>query len=281
MGQLVLRFRDVAPDSPYHAALVPVRGTGRSASRVHSHEDFHEFAFLTRGTARHQISDQTYTLTQGDLVFVRPSDTHAFVSVADDGFELINVAFPSTQWRSFYELAELPDPAQWDQRSLPLVVPEATTSFRGLFQDILRRYARGPRVVDVIEFWAAVSTRLVQDNSGLDDGAPTWLARACAFMNEEDNLRAGLTRLLQLAAVSHGHLARSMARYYQCSPVSFITHRRLAHAAFLLATTTEQVGVISSRCGFASQSYFDRRFTTQYGCPPRAYREGARRSVMP
>lgn len=279
-GEMLLRFTDVAPGQPYHAALVPVAGAGRTGGRVHSHEDFHEFALLTRGTARHHVNDQARTVADGDLVIVRPSDRHEFVSVADDGFELINVAFPSTQWRSFYQLAELPGPPRWDQPSLPVVV-HVSPFIRDLFEDILRRYARGPRAVDVIAFWAAVSGQLTGPGGDRDTDVPTWLARARAAMDDEDNLRAGLPRLLHLAAVSHGHLARSMSRHYHCTPVSFLTDRRLAYAAFLLATTTEQIGTISRRCGFASQSYFDRRFTARHGCPPRTYREHARRSVLP
>ena len=100
-------------------------------------------------------------------------------------------------------------------------------------------------------------------------------------MTIEDNLRAGLPRLLTLAMVSHGHLSRMMRQHYGCTPVEFVTSSRLAHAATLLTSTTAPVGRISDRCGFASQSYFSRRFSDQFGVSPRLYRDRARRAVAP
>jgi AraC family transcriptional regulator, dual regulator of chb operon len=105
--------------------------------------------------------------------------------------------------------------------------------------------------------------------------------RACAAMYDEENLRAGLPRLLELASVSHGHLARSMSAHYGCRPVEFVNNARLSHAAVLLATTADSVGRIAERCGFSSQSYFDRLFHARYGRAPRAYRERARHAVAP
>jgi AraC family cel operon transcriptional repressor len=100
-------------------------------------------------------------------------------------------------------------------------------------------------------------------------------------MRSEDNLRDGLARLLQLASVSHGHLARSMSEHFGCRPVEFVNQVRLSHAAMLLATTADSIGRIADRSGFSSQSYFDRLFHARYGQTPRAYREQARRAVVP
>jgi AraC-like DNA-binding protein len=49
----------------------------------------------------------------------------------------------------------------------------------------------------------------------------------------------------------------------------------------LLATTADSIGRIADRSGFSSQSYFDRLFHARYGQTPRAYREQARRAVVP
>lgn len=98
---------------------------------------------------------------------------------------------------------------------------------------------------------------------------------------QEDNLRAGVGRLVHLAAVSHGHLARSLNLHHGTTPVAFVNQRRLHHASLLLTTTNESIGRIAERCGFSSQSYFDRRFSERFGCTPRAYRQPAQRVVAP
>lgn len=113
------------------------------------------------------------------------------------------------------------------------------------------------------------------------DFRPAWLVRACEAMRAEENLQAGLPRMLQLAMVSHGHLARSMATHYGTTPVEFISQSRLERSAVLLATTAESIGRIAERCGFTSQSYFGRRFRQRYDQTPREYRDHARRAVVP
>jgi AraC-like DNA-binding protein len=49
----------------------------------------------------------------------------------------------------------------------------------------------------------------------------------------------------------------------------------------LLATTADPIGRVAERSGFSSQSYFDRLFRARHGQAPRAYREQARRAVVP
>ncbi|MGH3386002.1 MAG: helix-turn-helix domain-containing protein [Nocardioidaceae bacterium] len=57
-----------------------------------------------------------------------------------------------------------------------------------------------------------------------------------------------------------------MRAHYGCTPTEFITECRVAHAALLLATTTDPIGTIayatsSPACSGCSSSDGDRRLT--------------------
>jgi AraC family cel operon transcriptional repressor len=112
-------------------------------------------------------------------------------------------------------------------------------------------------------------------------GTPQWLAKACSAMRSEDNLRGGVPRLLELAAVSPAHLSRSMRSAYGVTPTAFVADLRLEHAASLLAATNAPVASIATRCGFTSQSYFTRCFTAAHQLSPRDFRRRSQRAFVP
>jgi AraC family transcriptional regulator, dual regulator of chb operon len=274
-----LRFADVAGRAPYHAALVPIGDPG-SRGLLHSHADFHELVFVVAGRGWQQVAGQRQHLARGDLVLVRPHDAHEFGSGRGGEFQFINVAFPSERWRAFADFAGVPGAAAWDLAPAPVLARDAPAPAEQAMWHMLAAYQDTSSALDVIGLWTAIIPVLAPAAGG-EDIRPPWLVRACAAMRSEENLRAGLPRLLQLASVSRGHLARSMSRHLGCRPVEFVNRARLAHAAALLATTSEPIGGIASRSGFSSQSYFDRLFHARYGQTPRAYREQARRAVVP
>jgi AraC family cel operon transcriptional repressor len=49
----------------------------------------------------------------------------------------------------------------------------------------------------------------------------------------------------------------------------------------LLAATNTPIATIASRCGFTSQSYFTRRFSTAHDVTPRDFRHHSQRAFVP
>lgn len=274
-----LRYVDVAPGRPYHAALVPISESARSG-RPHSHADFHELVYVVRGWGWQQVAGTRQELSEGDLALVRPQDAHDFSTRRDEEFQFINIAFPSQRWRTFADFAGMTAATAWDLATAPVLARNTPEAIGRAMADTLAAYQDAASALDIIGLWTVVMPVLHEAAGGIDV-RPGWLVRACAEMRGEENLREGLPRLLQLASVSHGHLARSMSEHFGCRPVEFVNHVRLSHAAMLLATTAEPIGRVAERSGFGSQSYFDRLFLARYGQIPRAYRERARRAVVP
>jgi AraC family transcriptional regulator, dual regulator of chb operon len=274
-----LRYADVAAGRPYHAALVPISESARRI-RPHSHADFHELVYVVCGWGWQQVAGLRQELSAGDLVLVRPQDAHDFSARRDEEFQFINIAFPSERWRTFADFAGMAAAAAWDLAPEPVLARNAPAPVGRAMTDTLAAYQDAASALDIIRLWSVV-TPVLHQAAGHTDIRPGWLVRACTAMRTEENLREGLPRLLQLTSVSHGHLARSMSEHFGCRPVEFVNQVRLSHAAMLLATTADPIGRVAERSGFSSQSYFDRLFRARYGLIPRAYREQARRAVVP
>ncbi|MGH3491271.1 MAG: helix-turn-helix domain-containing protein [Actinopolymorphaceae bacterium] len=191
---------------------------------------------------------------------------------------------------------------------------------RTSFEEVLARFHEAPTMRDLIRFWSEVVDLLcagateggggaganagADGNAGGDDNGraggssraglgadtheelepgprPAWLVRARDAMRRESDLRGGVPRLLELAGVSPAHLSRTMRVHYDTSPTRFVSDLRLEQARTWLATTDHTVTEIAHRCGFASQSYFTRRFRQAEGLSPREFRARARRAFVP
>jgi AraC-like DNA-binding protein/mannose-6-phosphate isomerase-like protein (cupin superfamily) len=274
----VLRFESHAFGRPFHAARVRIPARARD-TELHTHADFHEFMGVVSGSGEHLLTTGTELLEAGDVVLVRPSDRHAVRGLAADGLEFVNVAFPSSAWQGFLDLTRTNPSASWASARGPVGfrAPEAIA----VFEHALERFQDEPGAYDLVRFWIDLLELLAPAVDTAGPGTPSWLAKACTAMRAEDNLQGGVPRLLELAGVSPAHLSRSMRAAYGVTPTDFVTDLRLEHAASLLAATNDPVAAIAARCGFASQSYFTRRFTAAHQLSPREFRRRSQRAFVP
>ena len=280
----VLRFERWALGRPYHAARVRFAPRARD-SELHAHADFHEFMGVLAGSGEHLLETGTLPLAAGDVVLVRPRDRHAIRGSAPDGLEFINVAFPSSAWQGFLNLTRTNPTGSWDAAKHPVVFRARDAVAVGeIFGSALQCFADEPEHFDLMRFWIdllpQVSPEELQARAS-GSPAPDWLARACAAMRAEENLRGGVPRLLVLAGVSPAHLSRTLRAAYGMTPTDFVADLRLEQAASLLAATSATIAEIAARCGFSSQSYFTRRFTAAHDVSPRAFRHQSQRAFVP
>ncbi len=288
MGIRPLRLIEFAPGRPYHAALVPIRPDFRVES-PHTHVDFYEIMCVVEGTGIHRARGRDIVLSVGDVALIRPSDEHEFAAPQAPGMSFVNVAFSVGMWRSFLDLTGVRALTDWDGAAMPVQAslgttdPEAAAEVTAEAHRVLAAYHRGATALDLVRFLSAVTPVLLRADTGMADAdtVPAWLHRACTAMTEEEGLRAGLSRLVTEAGVSSGHLARAMRTHYGCSPIAYVTERRLVHGAILLGTTAVPVEEVAQRCGFDGASYFGRLFRRRFGMSPRDYRGAARRAVVP
>lgn len=273
----VLRFEAHAFGRPYHAARVRIPARARD-TELHTHADFHEFMGVVSGSGEHLLTTGVEQLTPGTIVLVRPADRHAVRGSAPDGLEFVNVAFPSAVWQGFLDLTRTDPTASWSAARGPISFdqPAAITAF----EQALARFQDNPSTLDLLRFWIDL-VELLAPADALGPGIPDWLARACTSMRAEENLRGGVPRLLELAGVSAAHLSRSMRTAYGVTPTAFVTDLRLEHAASLLAATNTPIATIATRCGFTTQSYFTRRFTTAHDLTPSEFRHRSQRAFVP
>lgn len=287
---LRLLWKTIAPRRPYHAALVIPHAAVSTCLHCH---DFHEMLYVKEGTGEHQVNGQVQRLTAGELLLIRPADCHAFQVRPGQSLHFINIAFCSDLWADYVRLAALPE---WETAALPPKVslpPTHRAEAAQAFSRALRGFYAGMGQAELCRFWGIASTLLCvseqavsqwlypQEEAVLAENAPAWLVQACLLMVQEEHLREGYPRLLDLAGMSETHIARTLKKVFGLSPTAWINRERVRRAGLLLSTTQEPIASIALDCGFDNLSYFYRCFGRHFGHSPRLHRQGMRHQIVP
>lgn len=283
-----LLFEEIAPGRDFHAALLEAGRMQGPGSTTHCH-DFYEMMYVLDGTAQHRINGENHPMQAGDLIFIRPDDYHAMRGKGTGRVFFINIAYPIRSWEGFQRMwgLEIPSGAGQAQPPVARVPASQQEECAQVFHRALRAYHEAPTPavarMELCSFWANSLPHLLRDDPAplVSDAMPSWLSDACAKMQAEANLRAGLPRFIEVSHVSSAHLSRTLKAHCGQTPTEFINEIRLKRAATLLATTPNEIIQIAYDCGFENLSYFYRRFRSKFGKPPHAYRQAARHSIAP
>jgi AraC family transcriptional regulator len=90
----------------------------------------------------------------------------------------------------------------------------------------------------------------------------------------ERNLGSKITtrQIANCAALSKSHFSRAFRRSLGCSPMAYVTLRRVERAKMMMASTHETLATIALACGFSDQSHFCRCFRRTVGTSPALWR---------
>jgi AraC-like DNA-binding protein len=88
--------------------------------------------------------------------------------------------------------------------------------------------------------------------------------------NLDRSIRSG--DLATLVRLSPAHFSRTFRNTFGCSPLSYVTRRRVDRAQGLMLSTDNPLAQIALDCGLADQAHFSRLFRRVVGECPRAWR---------
>lgn len=277
---MTLAWDAIAGPGEYHVALVRIPPGGPSVL-PHSHCGFHELITITAGIGWHATQGRIDRIGAGDVVFVAESSEHSLGCAKDDtALTFINIAFPRVAFEDFATAIGLVDSIR--VLSSTTHAYDSTGRSRVAAADLMRRFQVAANRVDLVRYLSdalPVMLRASEPTRSLD--GPAWFSNACVLMEQEQHLRAGVQHMATLAGVTPGHLARVCQEYRGCTPTELVNRLRAEHAATLLGTTSDSMSRIAQRCGFSSQSYFNRVFAARFAISPGVFRRRPVQAVAP
>lgn len=245
---------------------------------VHDH-DFFEIFWLHHGRARHLINGVKETLTEGDLIFIRPGDAHALQGMGEET-HLVNIAFPASLIDSIAVRHDLRGRFFWAGSTQPDKAHRDIRQLADLSRAALRLETGNRSALAAEAFLLPILADLQGNSSPLPETVPDWLARACKAAHEQPVFHDGAAGLARVAGRAHAHVSRMMQRHFAETPSEYVNRIRMAHAAMALTGTSDPLNEIAAECGVPNLSHFHRLFRTHHGLTPAEYRRKFQKNAI-
>jgi AraC-like DNA-binding protein len=102
--------------------------------------------------------------------------------------------------------------------------------------------------------------------------APWQIRRVTAHIEANLDMPIRSSELAAIARLSPCHFSRVFRDSFGCSPLEYVTRRRMEHAQGLMLSTDAPLSQIALDCGLADQAHFSRLFRRFVGETPRSWR---------
>lgn len=241
---------------------------------LHGH-DYAEIFWLERGEGIHVINGNSIPLKKGNLIMVRPGDEHGFKAFMEEGFSVLNIAFPLntlTLIRERYLSDDLPYWRESDSFPCMLQLSRRQMDWLNAQADRLSRSGRPLLQIDCFLLNLLSILREEDSASGEICNGPPWLVKALRAMQYPENFRKGAHQLAFLAGRSPEHVSRVLKISTGRKPTDIVNRARMDYAAQRLAMSQDEIQEIALNCGFQSLGHFYKCFKQYFEMSPRQYR---------
>lgn len=255
---------------------------------LHSH-NFHELVIVFQGHAKHCYEGRAYSISGGDIFFIKPGMMHAYERTSE--MQLVNILYyPERLGIPSHDLLEIPgyhaffelEPAMREQHGFEgklKIHGRELEYLKGLSIDLTNEIAQRKRgrlfaCYSILTQIILRVSRLYEEDS--DNSAQKNLFQLGSVLGEiQRNFKKPLNinGLSEKAAMSPSSFYRSFRKTMGVSPIEYILSLRLTHARNLLESSDKNISEIAEESGFQDSNYFTRMFRKKFGISPRAFRK--------
>lgn len=241
---------------------------------MHSHAGHAELMLVREGSGTAVVDDRQEALQEGDFVLCGAGKPHRYFAQPNGQLRGISCGFTHLLCRGMEEnhFVTHHDPAVvhtgTGSRALAdiLTVLEHVYSDPGVHNEELCGYLSAAAVTAALQLHRTAAEHTEQAHYELG-------VRTCMYLDRHYLEPLTLDQIAQAMGVSKYHLDRVFLASVGCTPVQYITRRRMARAQTLLGSTRQSVQHIAAQCGYNGYSYFTALFRRTVGMTPGEYRK--------
>ena len=261
---------NIFPDINKEDAIVQL--TDRGDRYYHSH-DFYEIFYVTSGSIRHSLNNETENLTIGDMRFLHPGDIHCFlrektdvcthrdIAITVSLYEKISKFFcysPSSGFSS-------PIKAKLDLR----LVNELETSLQKINE---HKPHKSP------EFYFAVAELFkafffVENTHESNKNAPEWIINLISRLERPEEFCRDVNEIFSEYNYSKEYICRTFKKTTGKTLTEYLNQKKLSLASILIQNTNESIESICYKCGYNNITYFYRTFKATFNKTPHEFRK--------
>lgn len=250
---------------------------------LHDHS-FFEIFYIIDGSIQHIINGNTKeTLYAGDLYFLKPTDTHAFVRTEDNKCKHRDIIFRKQFFKLIcnYISPDLYNDFINDKLDKKLHISAYKISeFENAFETISKIPTTKPELIlaSARSISAEMFGLLVSASIEKHLCYPKWLQELLQKFNDSSLVVGGLDAIIEGLFYTKEHVCRTFKKLIGMTMTEYLNTKRLEIAADMLTYTPQQIIKISNDLGFASVSYFNKIFKQKYGLTPMEFKRNATHS---
>lgn len=254
-------------------------GTGISLKRsadlgncsLHGH-DFYEIDIITGGAAMAVTNGKRERAEVGTIFFLTPEDFHEYRET--DSLEVLNIQFfgddvSSPLLRSMTDAecpAFRPCYADFDAVCELFCIMEKISKADCLTVDIL------PRLLESV---LIILHKCLNIPPATDRGATSDMQAALVYIQEHFRENPPLSSVAALLSLNERYFCTRFKEYTGKTYKEYLRQTKLRYARKLILSTDISMTEICERCGYFTQSHFNREFKACYGLSPRELRKGS------
>lgn len=259
------------PGDKFHIARVNI--TSKNDLSCHRH-DYAELFWVEKGAGYHNVNGYKIRIEEGDIVMVRPDDSHCFIP-SSKGLTIINIAF-GTETLDYFHGRYFPDSNIyfWSRSMFPYMVkvPKDVLKRISARAEESMQYRRSNIQLDSMLLF--IFRQLTAYERVLTDvaGVPIWLFNAVKQYNNPEFFRGGTASFVELCGRNISYVNRVVRKYYGKTLTDLINEFKIQYAKTQLFLTDMPIKEICYNCGFRNMGHFYEVFKSICGQPPLQYR---------
>lgn len=231
---------------------------------LHMHRCY-EMVLMLSGEMKIQLDKDEYVLCAGDLILIKPNRLHNYETEATKKSTCLLCVFSGDLIAAISETLT-------KYRLESVVIHRVSKLYKDIFAS-MEKVDDLPTIKGFLYLLCALFYRLVDYSAEEEFTGDTALLHNM-FMYIENHIDSpcNLHDLAQKLNYNESYLSRLFDRYVGISFSEYVRSIKINHACYLLKNTDESVGAISVKCGYVTQSSFNRIFKQIVGRTPKQYR---------
>lgn len=259
--------------------------SGHSNMRSNHFHSEYEIYYLISGERYHFLSDRTYHLKPGDIVFINTFDLHRTSDIGIPNHERMLIRFKKEYWTKNSDMQNVIETLfKGNHNILRLGITEQNIVegiFLKMIQEIQNKHTGFETLLkSLLAQLLIFNCRYVEQNPYNSFEHPSEahkrVSAIAQYINANYRENLTLTSLSEKFFISPYYLTRIFKSSTGFTIVEYLNNIRIKQAQKLLMESKWKMDKISESCGFGSISHFGRVFKSITGCSPIQYRSSSK-----
>ncbi|PWM71517.1 MAG: hypothetical protein DBX59_08670 [Bacillota bacterium] len=260
-----------------------VKTSNRYTSRVfwetpkHKHS-FWEAVIVVMGESTHEASGKSFTLCEGDMLIMKPGDSHVYKIKDAHNYLHFDLYLSSQAIRNANNYFAY-DFLSMLESSAPIKLRFSDCEWHSIYEQLkqllLVQGSPETQMAETIYRWllSSVLAKFYENVHAKEQKTPEWYKKLVLAMNDPAVLQGTIEDLARIVNFSHGYLCKIFKAYTGERLIDYFTKVKLEHSKNLMYNKKLNLLQISSMIGYDSLSHYIRVFKKFNSTTPQAYRK--------